>query len=102
MIVCLPVKNGWQLPHTSTRSSGRVEPTVHSVPHEPQWTLASKYWGWISGFTRCSPPSPSAPGSGPAGGRRYCRGLGARGGRLDRLDPDALLRLGGVLELHLS
>ena len=22
MIVCLPVKNGWQLPHTSTRSSG--------------------------------------------------------------------------------
>ena len=39
MIVCLPVKNGWQLPHTSTRNSGRVEPTVHSVPHEPQWTL---------------------------------------------------------------
>ena len=30
----------WQLPHTSTPSSGRVEPTVHSVPHEPQWTLA--------------------------------------------------------------
>ena len=27
--------------HTSTRSSGRVDPTVHSVPHEPQWTLAS-------------------------------------------------------------
>src|SRR6188508_3438067 len=52
MIVCLPVKNGWQLPQTSTRSSGRVEPTVHSVPHEPQWTLASKYLGWISGFTK--------------------------------------------------
>ena len=41
MIVCLPVKNGWQFAQTSTRSSGRVEPTVHSVPHEPQWTLAS-------------------------------------------------------------
>ena len=38
--VCLPVKNGWQLLHTSTRSSGRVDPTVHSVPHEPQWTFA--------------------------------------------------------------
>ena len=36
MIVCLPVKNGWQFPQTSTRSSGRVEPTVHSVPQEPQ------------------------------------------------------------------
>ncbi len=41
MIVCLPVKNGWQLLQTSTRSSGRVEPTVHSVPQDPQWTLAS-------------------------------------------------------------
>src|SRR6186997_2446887 len=102
MIVCFPVKNGWQFAQTSTRSSGRVEPTVHSVPHEPQWTLASKYWGWISGFTRCSPPSPSVPGSGPAGGRRYVPGLGARGGRLDRLDPDALLGLGCVLELHLA
>src|SRR3954465_7127282 len=105
MMVCLPVKNGWQLPHTSTRNSGRVEPTVHSVPHEPQWTLASKYLGWISGFTKCSPPSPSVPGSRPAGGRRSVRivlDVGARDGRLDRLDPDALLALGGVLELHLA
>src|SRR6478735_7362031 len=50
----------------------------------------------------CSPPTPSVPGSGPAGGRRSSPGLGARGGRLDRLDPDALLGLGGVLELHLA
>jgi hypothetical protein len=34
------VKNGWQLLHTSTRSSERVEPTWNSVPHEPQWTVA--------------------------------------------------------------
>src|SRR3954471_3433270 len=38
MIVCLPVKNGWQLAHTSTRSSGRVDPSVHSVPPERQGT----------------------------------------------------------------
>src|SRR5437773_411184 len=102
MIVCLPVKNGWQLPHTSTRSSGRVDPTVHSVPHDPQWTLAWKYLGWISGFTgallrrrpcRAMPSrwSPATPGW-----------LCARGGRFDRLDPDALLGLGRVLELHLA
>ena len=40
MMVCLPVKNGWQLLQTSTRSSGRVEPTVKVVPHEAQWTSA--------------------------------------------------------------
>jgi hypothetical protein len=45
MIVCLPVKNGWQFEQTSTRSSGLVDPTVHSVPQDPQWTLASKYLG---------------------------------------------------------
>src|SRR5436305_14398545 len=45
MIVCLPVKNGWQFEQTSTRSSGRVDPTVHSVPHDPQWTFAWKYLG---------------------------------------------------------
>jgi hypothetical protein len=28
-----------------------VDPTVHSRPHEPQCTLASKYWGWMSAFT---------------------------------------------------
>jgi hypothetical protein len=39
-IVCLPVKNGWQLLHTSTRSSGRVLPTVNVVPHEAQCTSA--------------------------------------------------------------
>jgi hypothetical protein len=41
MMFCVPVKNGWQLLQTSTRSSGRVDPTVHSRPHEPQWTFAS-------------------------------------------------------------
>src|SRR3954469_16270554 len=101
MIVCLPVKNGWQLPQTSTRSSGRVEPTVHSVPHEPQWTLASKYLGWISGFTRFSSVAVRA-GQWPSRWSPVSPGSGARGGRLDRLDPDALLALGGVLELHLA
>src|SRR3954470_22728729 len=107
MIVCLPVKNGWQFAQTSTRSSGLVEPTVHSVPQDPQCTLAWKYLGWISGFTMCSPPTSSVPGSGPAGDRRLSpvgpsglRGCGrARG--LDGLDPDSLLALGGVLELDL-
>src|SRR5690349_11928330 len=42
--------------------------------------------------------TPSVPGDGPAGGRRCSGLLGARGGRLDRLDPDALLGLGRVLE----
>src|SRR6476469_7750868 len=70
MIVCLPVKNGWQFEQTSTRSSSRVDPTVHSVPQDPQWTLASKYLGWMSGFTMCSPPTSSVPGDGPAGDRR--------------------------------
>ena len=51
MIVCLPVKNGWQFAQTSTRSSGFVDPTVHSVPQDPQWTLASWYLGWMFGFT---------------------------------------------------
>ena len=26
-------------------------PMVHSVPQEPQWTLASKYLGCVFGFT---------------------------------------------------
>src|SRR5512134_3970099 len=106
MIVCLPVKNGWQLLHTSTRSSGRVHPTVHSVPHEPQWTLASKYLGWMSAYTGCSPPTPSVQGHRPAGGRRLRPVVGppsgGRRGGLDRLDPDALLVLRRVLEVDLA
>src|SRR5688572_8147121 len=103
MMFCVPVKNGWQLLHTSTRNSGRVDPTVHSVPHEPQWTLASKYWGWISGFTgffllRRRPCRAIAPPV-VAGCVLAPGDLGGRRGGLDRLDPDALLVLGGVLEL---
>ena len=45
MMFCVPVKNGWQFAQTSTRSSDRVEPTVHSVPQDPQWTLAWWYVG---------------------------------------------------------
>src|SRR5688500_1741042 len=103
MMVCLPVKNGWQLPHTSTRSSGLVEPTVHSVPHDPQCTLASKYLGWISGFTCCSPPPPSARVRCPpvvAGAWvDWWSGLGRDGRRLDGLDPNPLLVLPGMLEV---
>src|SRR5829696_4010922 len=71
-MVCFPVKNGWQLEHTSTRSSWRVEPTVHSVPHEPQCTFDSKYLGWISAFTAVLSSDAVRAGPRPAGGRRLC------------------------------
>jgi hypothetical protein len=54
MIICLPVKNGWQEEQTSTRRSVRVEPTVNALPHVAQDTVAWWYLGWISGFTWCS------------------------------------------------
>src|SRR3990170_6751150 len=106
MIVCLPVKNGWQLPQTSTRSSVRVDPTVHSVPQDPQWTFASWYLGWMSLFTGVLLGAVRTGSRCPAGGRRSGvsrSGLGRdRRGGLDRDDSDALLCLGGELELHLA
>ena len=68
MMFCLPVKNGWQLLQTSTRSESRVEPTSNSMPHEPQWTFAWWYLGWMSGFTECS--FDAVRRVVPAGGRR--------------------------------
>src|SRR3970040_3092006 len=103
MIVCLPVKNGWQLPQTSTRSSVRVEPTVHSVPQDPQWTVAWWYLGWMSGFTGALLDAVRAGSRCPAGGRRssFRSGLGGRG-VLDREDPDALLGPRRALEPDLA
>jgi len=59
-MTCLPVKNGWQLLQMSTRSSGRVDPTVNSVPQEAQWTRASWYLGWMFGFTGVLAQAPAA------------------------------------------
>src|SRR4029079_3164599 len=76
--------------------------TSNSVPHEPQWTLAWKYLGWVSLFT--SAPSTPSERVWPAGGRRCDPGpLRLGGGRLgrNRDDPDALLVAGRVLEAHL-
>src|SRR5687768_16106809 len=46
---CSPVKNGWQLEHTSTRISAFVERVRHSLPHE-QRTTESTYSGWMPVF----------------------------------------------------
>src|SRR5690349_20826364 len=49
MRCCLPVKNGWQFEHTSTCSSGLVEPVVNVLP-QAQVTFAWTYLGWILSF----------------------------------------------------
>src|SRR2546423_7917726 len=53
MRCCFPVKNGWQFEHTSTCSSGLVEPVVNVLP-QAQVTFAWMYLGWILSFMVCS------------------------------------------------
>jgi hypothetical protein len=40
MIICLPVKKGWQEEQTSTRRSVLVDPTVNALPHVAQDAVA--------------------------------------------------------------
>ena len=82
MILCDPVKNGWQEEHTSTRmSSLKVERVTSSQP-QLQVTLISLYFGCIPDFTGCGPVQQRERGgsitewrplfnpAGPAGGAR--------------------------------
>src|SRR5205823_9138420 len=52
MRCCFPVKNGWQLEHTSTWSSGFVEPVTKVLP-QAHVTFAWTYLGWIFSFMSC-------------------------------------------------
>src|SRR5690606_42047134 len=51
-----PVKNGWHLEQTSTRSSFWVEWVVNVSPHE-HVTVASNHSGWMPAFIAISPRS---------------------------------------------
>ena len=54
MMVCLPVKNGWQLLQTSTRSSWRVEPTVNSSRTSRSGPRPGSTWGGCRASRRFS------------------------------------------------